>query len=77
MGPFLRKNVAFGVASTAALIVGKKLWDLNPWVSSLGAALPEAAVTGLLVLLGAISFLVGAYLFVWLYMAINRWLGDM
>jgi hypothetical protein len=68
MGTFLRKNIAFGVASTVGWVVGKKLWDLGSWVLPLG---DTAAV-----LLAGVAFLTGAAVFVWLYMIIDRRLGD-
>jgi hypothetical protein len=68
MGTFLRKNIAFGVASTAAWVVGKKLWDLGSWALPLG---DTAAV-----LLAGVAFLAGAAVFVWLYMFVNARLED-
>jgi hypothetical protein len=77
MSPFLRKNIAFGVASSLAFAVGQRLWGLAGLLAPLEAGLPGSLATSLTILLGGLTFLAGAAVFVWVYMFINGKLEDM
>jgi hypothetical protein len=66
---FLRKNIVLGVASSVAIGVGMKLWDLS---ARLQAALGGGDWLG--GILGLVCFLVGGALFVWLYVLLDGWL---
>jgi hypothetical protein len=75
MSTFLRKNIAFGVASALAAAVGMKLWELSA-AASAGLA-PGAFSDGVAIARGAVAFALGAGVFVKAYMYVNEKLEEM
>jgi hypothetical protein len=72
---FLRKNIAFGVASALAAAVGMKFWELLA-AASAGLA-PGAFSDGVAVAEGVVAFVLGAGVFVKVYMYVNEKLEEM
>ncbi len=77
MGAFFRKNVALTAASTPAYYVAVVIRKLTHHTSSLEKILPAGLMTAVTVIIGAVAGLCATYVFVMLYVWVNRWLEDM